>query len=124
MPLKRFIREFHVKEAVKKCLKEIGAYQHWPVQRGMGKPCLDCHGCYCGLYFAIETKAPGKVPTKLQEQTIAEIRAAGGLVFVIDNVESVHVIAESLKSYAANLGSVHAVFAGAIRRPRSTDPDA
>ena len=21
-------------------------------------PCLDCHGCYDGLYFAIETKRP------------------------------------------------------------------
>jgi hypothetical protein len=76
-----------IKLAVKKRLKEIGAYQHWPVQIGMGDPCLDCHGCYQGAYFAIETKRPGAKPTKLQWMTIEKIHAAGGLVYVIDNRE-------------------------------------
>ena len=40
-----------------------------------------------GLYFAIETKAPGKEPTVIQEATIKRIRAAGGLVFVVDTTE-------------------------------------
>lgn len=76
-----------VKAAVKKRLKEIGAYQHWPVQLGMGEPCLDCHGCYEGRYFSIETKAPGKVPTMRQITTMARIRQAGGLVFIVDSTE-------------------------------------
>lgn len=76
-----------VKAAVKKRLNSLGAYHHWPVQMGMGEVCLDCHGCYDGLYFAIETKAPGKKPTLRQEITIARIRAAGGLVYVVDSVE-------------------------------------
>ena len=76
-----------IKDAVKRRLKKIGAYAHWPVQMGLGEVCLDCHGCFRGKYFGIETKAPGKKPTKLQELTIERIRAAGGLAFVIDSVE-------------------------------------
>lgn len=76
-----------VKTAVKQRLRELGAYQHWPVQMGMGEPCLDCHGCLDGQYFAIETKKPGGKPTKRQAQTIARIRAAGGYVFIIDTTE-------------------------------------
>ena len=51
--------EAAVKRAVKKRLNELGAYHHWPVQLGMGEPCLDCHGCLNGFYFAIETKKTG-----------------------------------------------------------------
>ena len=76
-----------VKAAVKARLKKIGAYQHWPVQMGLGERCLDCHGCFRGLYFAVETKAPGEKPTKLQALTVERIRAAGGFAFVIDSVE-------------------------------------
>jgi len=79
--------ESTVKQAVKKRLKAIGAYQHWPVQLGMGEPCLDCHGCLNGIYFAIETKKPGGKPTIRQQATADRIRAAGGLTFVIDTVE-------------------------------------
>ena len=77
-----------VKNAVRKRLKEIGAYQHWPVQMGLGERCLDCHGCYKSRYFAIETKAPGKKPTAIQRITADKIRAAGGLVFIIDSTEA------------------------------------
>jgi hypothetical protein len=77
-----------IKAAVHKRLREIGAYQHWPVQLGMGDRCLDCHGCYQGAYFAVETKRPGAKPTKIQWVTIENIQAAGGLVFVIDSLEA------------------------------------
>ena len=80
--------ESAVKKAVKKRLKALGAYHHWPVQRGMGEPCLDCHGCYQGLYFAIETKATGKKPTARQNMIIQKIRDADGEVFVIDSIEA------------------------------------
>ncbi|MGL4557693.1 MAG: hypothetical protein ACRCV5_09330 [Afipia sp.] len=75
--------EGKVKDQVKKLLKEFGCYQHWPVQSGFGAPALDCHGCHQGLYFAVETKAPGKKPTPRQELTAADIRAAGGRVFIV-----------------------------------------
>lgn len=75
--------EGKVKEAVKKLLKERGAYYHMPVQNGMGKPSLDFVGCYKGKFFAIETKAEGKKPTLRQQATIAEMEAAGAAVFVV-----------------------------------------
>jgi len=78
-----------IKLAVQKRLKELGpdCYSHWPVQLGMGDRCLDCHGCYNGLYFAIECKRPGARPTAIQQYTIEKILAAGGLVYVIDSKE-------------------------------------
>jgi len=81
------VLESTVKVHVKQRLKELGAYQHWPVQLGMGDRCLDCHGCYQGSYFAIEAKAPGKKPTPIQLFTIEQIRKAGGVVLVIDSVK-------------------------------------
>ena len=78
--------EAKVKTRVKKLLKEYGTYQHWPVQTGYGAACLDCHACYKGLYFAVETKAPGKHPTPRQEITIEDIQEADGKVFVIGEI--------------------------------------
>jgi hypothetical protein len=82
------VLEYRIKRYVKERLNAIGAYHHWPVQNGMGEPCLDCHGCYQGRYFAVETKRPGAVPTPRQDATIARIRAAGGEVFVVDSEEA------------------------------------
>jgi hypothetical protein len=96
-----------VKHHIKERLKEISAYQHWPVQRGMGEPCLDCHGCYRGLYFAVEAKRPGKKPTLLQEATISRIRAAGGLVFVVDSPEGARDLVDRLQAHAATAGALH-----------------
>lgn len=75
--------EGRVKKEVKTILDAYSAYQHWPVQAGYGKPTLDCIGCHVGCYFAVETKAPGKSLTARQEDTKADIEAAGGIVFVI-----------------------------------------
>ena len=76
--------EGKVKNKVKQVLKEHGAYYHCPVMNGMGAPSLDFVCCHRGAYFAIETKAGNKKPTPRQETTIAQIRAAGGLAFVIN----------------------------------------
>ena len=78
--------EGKVKEKVKKLLKAHGAYYHMPVQNGMGAPSLDFIGCHRGLYYGIETKAGNKQPTPRQETTIGQIRAAGGLAFVVNEV--------------------------------------
>ena len=75
--------EGKVKRRVKTILDLEEAYNHWPVQTGYGKACLDCHGCHKGRYFAIETKAPGNHPTPRQKLTIDDIEEAGGKVFVI-----------------------------------------
>lgn len=75
--------EAKVKEVVKRLLKMYGCYQHWPVQTGYGAACLDCHACYNGMYFVVETKAPGKHLTPRQEITIEDVQNAGGKTFVV-----------------------------------------
>ena len=77
--------EGKVKAKVKRLIKDVGAYQHWPVQTGYGSPTLDCIGCSDGRYFAVETKAPGKKLTPRQELTKSEIEDAGGIVFIVDS---------------------------------------
>ena len=76
--------EGKVKEQVKKLLKKYGVYYHMPVQNGMGAPSLDFICCANRQYLAIETKAPGGKPTPRQENTIHQIRTAGGIAFVVD----------------------------------------
>jgi hypothetical protein len=90
--------EARVKEKVKKLLKARGAWFYMPVQNGMGKVGIpDFIGTYKGLFFAIETKAPNKTPTSEeqrwnkatpnQQMRIEEIREAGGMAIVCDDVE-------------------------------------
>lgn len=79
--------EGKVKDKVKKLLKKYGAYWHMAVTNGMGAPSLDFICCYKGYYFAIETKAGNKQPTTRQEITMNEIRAAGGFVFLVNEVQ-------------------------------------
>ena len=76
--------EAKVKQRVKEILDEAGAYYDMPVPSGYGKPTLDFIGCYKGYYFAIETKAPGNMPTIRQEQTMTQMQKAGAKVFLID----------------------------------------
>jgi hypothetical protein len=68
-------------------IKAGWAYKFMPVQTGFGKKTLDYLLCVAGSFWSIETKAPGKVPTPLQEVHIREIESAGGKVFVIDSVD-------------------------------------
>lgn len=76
--------EGKVKEIVKRVLGTLPHhYRFMPVQRGMGMPGLDFFCCINGYFIGIETKAPGKKPTPRQDATIAEIKAAGGTVYVI-----------------------------------------
>ena len=86
-----------VKRKVKAALKEIGAFQHWPVQTGMGSPILDCIACINGRYIAIETKAAGKHPTPRQHMLIEQIEQAGGWAYVIDGDVSIAAMLEDLK---------------------------
>ncbi len=76
--------EGKVKARVKQLLGLFGPklWAHWPVQTGYGAPTLDCTGALNGHAFAIETKY-NDVPTKRQELTIEEMRAAGIAVFVV-----------------------------------------
>jgi len=73
-----------VKAAVRKRLKELGAFQYWPVMTVWGTAAVDVIGCFEGNFFAIETKAPGKRATDRQIFCLDNIREAGGRIFVID----------------------------------------
>lgn len=77
--------EGRVKNMVKKALTKLGddCWRFMPVQSGYGSVALDFLIAYRGRFIAIETKAPGKTLTPLQESTKAAIEAAGGLVFVV-----------------------------------------
>jgi hypothetical protein len=67
--------EGKVKAAVKRVLARYPeSYFFMPVQAGFGKKTLDFLICHYGEFIAIETKAPGKKPTPLQDDTIREIR--------------------------------------------------
>lgn len=98
--------EGKVKDKVKRMLAKFGpeVYSHWPVQNGMGMPTLDCIVCAFGQYIGVETKAEGKKPTPRQEVTMEQMRAAGGIVYVVKNemdVEHLRLGIEMLK-YANN----------------------
>lgn len=77
--------EGRVKKIVKKALDTLGpdCWRFMPVQTGFGSPALDYLLAIRGRFVAIETKAPGKKLTPLQEGTKAAIEAAGGIVLIV-----------------------------------------
>lgn len=82
--------EGRVKKMVKKALDMLGedCWRFMPVQTGFGSPALDYLLCIRQRFVAIETKAPGKKLTPLQEGTKAAIEAAGGIVLVVWDEDS------------------------------------
>ena len=84
--------ESKIKDLVKRRFeKEFpDAYRFCPVQNGMGAPGLDVFYCIpCGIFVAIETKAPGKKPTSGQLREHERMRGMGQRVEVIDSFEGV-----------------------------------
>lgn len=79
-------------------------YRHWPVPSGFGSSTLDCIVAYFGRAIFIETKAPGEHPTPRQDLTIAQIKGAHTLVFVIDGEEG----CEQLRSALSLIRLSHA----------------
>lgn len=79
--------EGKVKRDVKKYLDSIGAYHVWPVPTGYGPKLLDCYACIKGRFVVIETKAPGKMPTRAQSYEMERINKRGGIAFYADSVE-------------------------------------
>ena len=74
----------------------------WPVPYGYGRQQLDCIVCALGRYIAIECKAPGRELTQLQKDTIKKIKAANGVVFVIDGTENTDTC-DDLEAYLRGL---------------------
>lgn len=101
--------EGKIKTKVRRVLSLFGddLYSFMPVQYGYGATTLD-YLCATTdkfshngpIFFAIETKAPGKQPTLRQQSLIAQLRRMGTKVFVIDSddgVEELRVWLLSLK---------------------------
>ena len=73
------VLEHSVKAALGKYLKEIGAYQYWPVPMGYGAKTVDCFFCYRGLFFAVECKRSSvSEPTASQAEMLRQVAAADG----------------------------------------------
>lgn len=64
-------------------------YRFMPVQMGLGASTLDYLICIDGLFFGVETKAPGKKPTPRQKTIIDKIELAGGCTFVVNSNQSI-----------------------------------
>ena len=104
------IKEKHVKEWVKDLLNDYKimnasttppwGFEGWyymPVQNGYGVSRIaDFIGHYRGRFFAIETKAPGKKCTGLQERLGLEINQTGAHWVVINDMKDIKQFAEWL----------------------------
>ena len=92
--------EWYVKQAVKEVLSSYGCNMFMPVQAGYGAAALDFICCYKGNYFSIETKAGKKTYTIRQRGIADNIEAAGGKVFLINEVTGT----EELEAWLQLLG--------------------
>lgn len=92
-----------VKDAIKKFLKERGAWYFLPVSNGMGQVGIpDFIICYKGVFVAIEAKAPGKKAntTANQDRVIDEIRSADGFAWVVDNPADMSMLFDVIDVYS------------------------
>jgi hypothetical protein len=81
--------EGKVKAKLKRFLDLLPSqYQFWPVQTGLGASTLDCLLCVNGSFVAIETKAKKGVMTHRQKLVRELIEAAGGIVYVVDDIDA------------------------------------
>jgi hypothetical protein len=80
--------EGKVKDEIKAWLKEIGAYQFWPVQTGIGADTVDCLACVNGWFVAIEVKPSDRpaVPTKRQARRLGEVNRALGVAVTVNSL--------------------------------------
>lgn len=79
--------EGKVKNQIKAWLKEIGAYQYWPVPFGYSAPMVDCIVCYKGHFVVIEVKRLGvEQATPRQQACLHEIEKHDGKAICTDSL--------------------------------------
>jgi pantoate kinase len=77
--------EAKVKAQIRKILDATKAYYAMPIGTGYGNSGVpDFLVCHQGNFIGIEAKAGKGKTTALQEKHLADIRAAGGTTFVIN----------------------------------------
>lgn len=97
--------EGRVKSAVKRLFGTYNSvYYFMPVQTGIGASTIDFICCYRGMFFGVETKAPGKKPTSRQDLIMTFIRDAGAPTFVIDGTESIMKLKEWMDNVTRERG--------------------
>lgn len=97
------LKESHIKKLVKNMLDDLHCYYFMPVQSGFGSTTLDFLVCYRGSFIGIETKRPGiSRLTVRQAATARSIQAAGGIVLIINSIETV----ESARNFLAARGKI------------------
>jgi hypothetical protein len=115
-----------VKARVDGVLRLASAYKHKPVQNGMGEPALDYHVCCLGFYAVIECKRPGKTFTDRQARIARNVLAAGGSVFLVDEISGAGMdeLTGWLNSPRAGFVGIHTAKHLALHlRSRSLDDD-
>jgi Holliday junction resolvase len=94
--------EVKVKRKVVALLKEMDAYNFFPVMSGYGRSGIpDIIGCYRGVFFAIECKAGDNKTTALQEMQLQKIRDAGGIALII-NEENIEHVQTALRDHTGH----------------------
>jgi hypothetical protein len=85
--------EAKVKASIKMYLRSLPkCFFFFPAAHGYGVNGIpDVIGCYQGVFFAVEVKAPGKLKnvTALQHMQIAAINDAQGWAIAADSVQAV-----------------------------------
>ena len=77
--------EAKVKKQIRKILEEEGVYYAMPMGTGYGNSGVpDFLCCVAGTFMAIEAKAGKGKTTALQDEHIAQIKAAQGVALVIN----------------------------------------
>jgi len=90
--------EAALQRKIQQYLKARGVYcnknQGGPTSRG--RP--DLEGCYCGLYWALEVKMPGRENTLTDHQahSLASIKEAGGYAEVATSTEDARIMLKHL----------------------------
>jgi pantoate kinase len=79
--------EAKVKAAIKKIFEFYDVYYVMPMGTGYGNSGpLDFSACVRGRYIGVEAKAGNGKTTALQDRHIEQIRAAGGIALVINEL--------------------------------------
>lgn len=90
-----------LKKKIKAYLDTLdGIWFFSPMMNGYGRAGIpDFIGCYRGMFFAIEAKAPNGVATKNQVKEMVDIHKAHGLVTLVYDVEGVKDLMERGKGW-------------------------
>lgn len=99
--------ESKVKRDVTTMLKNRGAYYFYPVAGALGARAgiPDIIVCYRGWFIGIECKAGRGKPTDYQLNQIDAIQKAGGIAFVVNelNIKAVQDILDDIDKYEEEL---------------------